>query len=212
MLSIQSTALAYSGYTEDNPFVEAMLRMMEVFGLIDRSRLPLGVPYLPSYGTPMMYGMSGYGPGGFGGYPGMSGLPGMTGFPGTTGFPGMTGYPGMSSFPGGWPGGGYPMPSYPTTGYGNFGNYSQQSPAARAYLDGAWETDKGGVVIIRGNLARLYIDRDQYQDFMLGYDRSRLWWKPYQGGTANTYQYEMRDGRMVMRDADGNYLLLRRRK
>ena len=44
------SASAYGGYGDDNPFVEAMLRMMEIFGLINRDRLPLNVPYLPGYG------------------------------------------------------------------------------------------------------------------------------------------------------------------
>lgn len=198
-----SAVHAYSAYSEDNPFIEAMLRMMEIFGLIDRNRLPLGVPYMPSYGAPMMNGMNGFGPGGFS--PG-----GFGGYPGMTGFPGMSGAPGMGGFPSGWPGGGYAMPYNPMTQWGQTGTYGQYAPSTRGYFDGTWETDKGGVVVMRGNIARLYIDRDHYQDYTFGYDRSYLWWKPYQGGQTKTYRYEVRNGRMVMQDQNGNYLLLRR--
>jgi hypothetical protein len=232
-------ASAYSGYGDDNPFVEAMLRMMEIFGLIDRDRLPLSVPYLPGYGQQFAPGLGGFSSlGGLGGAPGMSqmnglgGMPGMLPMYGLGGMPGMSpmyglgGAPGMSSMygPGGFPGmspapgmGGFPgAGGMPGGNWSNWGNLNQypQAPVTRAptYLDGIWELDQGGFVIIKGNNARLYVSREQYQDFAVRYDRQHLWWRPQEGGEASRYTYQAREGRMVLRDAEGNLLLLRRRR
>lgn len=241
-LAIAAPVPAYDGLREENPFVEAMLRMMEVFGLIDRSRLPLSVPYLPGYGQSLggmapLYGLGGLGGlgglnslgtlGTLGGVPGLGGLgvPGALGglgsLPGTTGFPGSVFAPGLGmpqAGLGGWPItgmqglGGLP-------GYGIPGAAGQAWPqwpgAARApaaSLDGIWELNNGGVVIIRGDRARLYLARDRYQDFVIAYDQQHLNWAPLTGGNASRYRYQVRDGRMVMQDKDGNYLLLRRRR
>ena len=185
-------------------------------GLIDRSRLPLGVPYLPSYGSPLSPGLGGMLPGtalgpaaagvpglsplgGFGGIPGMSPLAGIGGYPGMYGMPGTMAWPNTyPPSPGAWTGGAWP-------GHGN-------GIAGSAYLDGAWELSNGGVVIIEGQRARLYLTRDKYQDFRIAYDRDTLAWGPLRGGSSSRYRYQMRDNRMVLQDDEGRYLLLRRRR
>lgn len=203
-------AYNYSTYSDDNPFVEAMLRMMEMFGLVDRSRLPLGVPYLPSYGQNALPAI-----GGLGSYPGLGGLTGFSPMYGMGAVPGLAPPYGMGQLPGGlgWPGGAYPqsggLPNY-WAGQGWPG--LAQSGATSGLLDGIWEINKGGFVIIRGNAARLYVSQERYQDFVIGYDRRYLWWRPQAGGNSSRYRYQIRDGRMVMQDNDGNYLLLRRRR
>lgn len=182
-------AAGAGSYGEDNPFIEAMLRMMEVFGLIDRSRLPLGIPYMPSYSSSMVPGL--------GGFPGMSGYPGMGTMPGISPMYGMRGLPGVGGMPGGW---------------GNSGWAGQQGDAARSgYLDGIWDLTNGSLVVVKRAAARLYVSPDRYQDFILGYDQQRLWWTPRGGNTTTTYLYQMRDGRMVLRDNKGKVLLMRRR-
>jgi len=202
---------AYTAYN-DNPFVEAMLRMMEIFGLIDRDRLSLGVPYLPGYSGfpspglgayPALGAMPGTMPGSMpGSMPGLSPLPGLGGMPSPGGGPWASGWPGASGLPGAptgyWPQGGTQPQRYGT--------------GSRGPLDGIWELNKGGFIIMRGNAARLYLSRDRHQDFAIRYDRDRLWWRPTGGGNASQYRYQVRDGRMVMRDEDGNILLLRRRR
>ena len=75
LLCLGQPAHAYSSYGDDNPFVEAMLRMMELFGLINRARLPLGVPYAPGYGTSTIPGLGGLS--GIGAYSALGGLPGV---------------------------------------------------------------------------------------------------------------------------------------
>ena len=200
-LPFGAAATSYGLYAEDNPFVEAMLRMMEIFGLIDRSRLPLSVPYLPGYGQQLTPALSGwYGAGGF---PGMSPMSGLGGYPGMSPMPGLGGTPGIGS----WPGAG----GIPGSWYGPGGQGPGATPTG-GYLDGAWELSKGGFVVISGNRARLYLTPRQYQDFAVRYDRDRLWWAPRAGGATARYRYRVIDGRMVLRDDDGNYLLLRRRR
>ena len=224
-LPFGTAATSYGLYAEDNPFVEAMLRMMEIFGLINRSRLPLSVPYLPGYGQQLTPALSGwYGAGGFpgmspmsglGGYPGMSPISGLGGYPGMSPMSGLGGYPGMSPMSGlggvpgigSWPGAG----GIPGSWYGPGGQGPGAAPTG-GYLDGAWELSKGGFVVISGNRARLYLTPRQYQDFAVRYDRDRLWWAPRAGGATARYRYRVIDGRMVLRDDDGNYLLLRRRR
>ena len=182
-------------YGDDNPFVEAMLRMMEIFGLINRGSLPLGVPYLPSYGQSMM--------------PGLGGMSGLGGMPGVSPLYGMGGMPGMWQVPGG----GWPTNALPGQFPGMIsGRYGQTVNAAvSGYLDGIWDLTNGGIVIIKRQAARLYVARDRYQDFTIGYDRQYFWWTPRGGNTTTHYRYQMRDGRMVLRDNDGQVLLMRRR-
>ena len=210
-LSAPAPVSAYGGYGGENPFVEAMLRMMEIFGLIDRSSLPLGVPYLPGNTSVLGSGFGGLS--GFGGYPGMGVMPGvsplslygMGGAPGMGSLPGMGGVPGMGQFPGmsAWPGAGWGIPN----GYGQ-----PTGVNTTGQLDGIWELDKGGFVVIRGSNARLYLSREKFQDFRVGYDRQNLWWTPTTGGTRSRYRYQLSDGRMILRDKEGNYLLLSRRR
>ncbi|MCB1727656.1 MAG: hypothetical protein KDI22_09525, partial [Gammaproteobacteria bacterium] len=88
-LAAPSPASAYGGYGSENPFVEAMLRMMEIFGLIDRSSLPLGVPYLPGNTSAFGSGFSGLS--GFGAYPGLGTMSGVS----PMSLYGMGGVPGM---------------------------------------------------------------------------------------------------------------------
>jgi hypothetical protein len=258
------TATAAGAYADDNPFVEAMLRMMELFGFIDRDRLPLGVPYLPAtgYGSfpggNAMGGIGGLGGNpvtGFGGMPGLGGMPGgyplggIGGMPGFAGnpvtglgavpgmaagypMPGLGGVPGLGGM-GGVPGlggiGGMPglggmggLPGNPWQGGMPFGGPAQggwapdgrgnQPPAKIGLLDGIWETNKGAVVIIKADAARLYVAQDRYQDFIIRYDHDHFWWQPRDGSKFRRYRYEMREGRMILADKDNNLLLLRRRR
>ncbi len=210
----------YGSFGNDNPFVEAMLRMMELFGFIDRRPLPPGVPYLPA-DRPL-------GPA-FGGLHGLSGYPGMGAWPGAGGVP-MN--PAISGMPMGWggqfPSGGFPtgqhpagmgmppfqgVPGMPAWGGvpGPGSNPGYAVPAA-GLLDGIWELNKGGLLIIKADAARLYVSRERYQDYVIRYDDSYLWWRPHNGNRTSQYRYEVRDGRMILADSKGNLLLLRRRR
>lgn len=210
-LALPPNASAYGANTEANPFVEAMLRMMEIFGLIDRSALPSYAPYLYGYGGQLgLGGFPGISPwSGFGGVPGMSPVPGMGGVPGMSSMPGAGGFPGAAP----WPGSGLPAMGGAPGNSGGLPAYGQwATPEHSGPLDGVWELEKGGFVVIKGKAARLYLDREKYQDFDIGYDRQYLRWAPRTDGKSSRYRYQMRDGRMILGDEDGNLLLLRRRR
>lgn len=115
----------------------------------------------------------------------------------------------MSPMPG-MTGGGFPRAIGNPAGPNGYAGGS--APHSAALLDGAWELDKGGFVVIRGGAARLYLTREKYQDFSIGYDRQYLWWSPQRGGSPSRYRYQMSDGRMILSDEDGKLLLLRRRR
>ena len=209
-LYLASPAQAYTGYGDDNPFVEAMLRMMEIMGLIDRGPVPLGVPYMPGAGGMPGWGghpgagmLAGSSPmGAWGNWPG-PGMPGMTPYPGMGGWPG-SGMPGMSD----WSSGGIPgLSGLP----GGSGFRYGPDRSAVADLDGIWELSNGSVVIIKGQAARLYLTRERHQDFVIGYDGKHFWWSPRGSNVSTRYLYQMRDGRMILRDNDGKVLLMRRR-
>jgi hypothetical protein len=197
-------------HTSSNPFIEAMIRMMQIFGLIDSTRWPLTTPYLPGSGLGGMPGVGGLSA--LGGYPAMSsmygmsavpGLGGMTGLPGMSGIPGAQGMQGLSGMPQAFPPGLGQMPGWPSP---------QAAGADQTRLDGIWELNKGGFVIIKGRHARLYLSREKFQDFIVGFDNTNLWWVPQNGGTQSRYRYRMQDDRMILADDKGGYLLLRRRR
>lgn len=199
-LGLGGPAPAWSGYGDENPFVEAMLRMMEVFGLINRANSALNTPYIPGYVGALAPGM-----GTLGGYPAMAGMPGMSpmspmgawgGMPG--GIPGSM--PGLGQFPGGG------MPNLPGNWYAPGG-----TTTTAADLDGIWELTNGGVAMIKGRKARLFLTKERFQDFTITYDGRHFSWSPLGGNTTTHYRYQMRDGRMVLRDNEGKTLLMRRR-
>lgn len=201
-------------YADDNPFVEAMVRMMEEMGLLDRARPPVNVPYLPGSG----YGMPGT-------YPGLGSMPGMNPLGGFGGMPGGGGMPGAGTWPmnpgyaqGMMPGATGAWGQMPQQWLNNAPMSQEQaqqwfgsSTASQDQLDGAWELDRGGLVVIKGSRARFYLSLEQFQDYTIGYDRDYIWWSPVNGTTQSRYRYRMQEGRMIIAEDDDNYLLLRRR-
>ena len=202
-LTQPAMAAAYVPTSSGNAFVEAMLRMMELFGLIDRDHLALGSTFLPGYG-----GLPG---GAMSGIPGVSAYPGMAGLGGWPGMGGLGGWPGMGTNPMMAPGMLQPG-MHPLAGQQMPFGYPSSYPSLprQGVLDGTWILNKRGIAIIRGAFARLYLSREHYQDFNIRYDQRHLWLIPRRGGNASRYQYRMHKGRMIVRDDEGNYLLLRR--
>ena len=127
--------------------------------------------------------------------------------PGPSGPSPIGGWPGSGM--GAWPGGSLPgMGGWP----GDSGFRYGPDMSAVADLDGIWELSNGSVVILKGQAARLYLTRERHQDFLIGYDGRHFWWSPRGSNVSTRYRYQMRDGRMVLRDNEGQVLLMRRRR
>ena len=98
-------------------------------------------------------------------------------------------------------------PAGPTVGATSNGRYV----SLMRLLQGSWETHNGGLLLIKGNLARLYVARDRYQDLEITVDRVYLWMRPAGSTqTADRYEHRIFDRRIVLRDRAGKVLLLRR--
>jgi len=98
-------------------------------------------------------------------------------------------------------------PAGPTAGATSNGRYV----SLMRLLQGSWETHNGGLLLIKGNLARLYVARDRYQDLEITVDRVYLWMRPAGSTqTADRYEHRIFDRRIVLRDRAGKVLLLRR--
>jgi hypothetical protein len=158
---------------------------------------------------------------GFGGLPGSAGMPGAGGWPMNPGYaqgmmPGGTGA--WNQMPQQWLGstqapqgqmqqwlGASPMQQ------GQMQQWFNPDTATQNQLDGAWELNRGGLVVINGNRARFYLSLEQFQDYAIGYDQTHLWWTPVDGNTQSRYRYRMQDDRMIIADDEDNHILLRRR-
>ncbi len=78
-------------------------------------------------------------------------------------------------------------------------------------LQGAWQSDNGGLLLVKDNLARLYLSRDRYQDLYLHADARYLWLRPAgTSGRTVRYAYRVHDDRIELYDRWGNSLILRR--
>jgi len=126
----------------------------------------------------------------------------------------------------------YPLPVYPPAypwsaappyvpPYGGiygapWGGVPAWPPAAnnRGFLEplqGAWQSDNGGLLLVKDNLARLYLSRDRYQDLYLHADAHYLWLQPVDtSGRTVRYAYRADEDRIELHDQRGNSLILRR--
>ena len=137
--------------------------------------------------------------------------------------PGAPGWPPGTAPWGGYPGAATPwaQPPWGSAGWPPTANvspgYSQPGPTGGRYsyllrlLQGEWETHNGGLLLVKGNLARLYVSRDRHHNLEITVDPHYLWMKPA-GSTQAPDRYEHRifDRRIILRDEAGKVLLLRR--
>lgn len=193
------------GYRNENPMVEAMLRMMETFGLIDRDRFLFGNPYTAPLGAGLYPGLGGLST--LGAFPGVAGLSSLGSFPGMTG---LGAVPGLPLTPGAT------IPGAPTLqGPPALAGLTPRSTGpmpGRSPFDGIWELNNGGVAIIQNGVARLFVAEDRYQDFHFRFDAEHLWWRPERGGKQSRYRYRLQNGRLILADEEGRVLLMRRRR
>lgn len=125
--------------------------------------------------------------------------------------------PAYNPYVGSWPGGapaapwGAPPWAYPQGPQPPYPNARQQlSARLLELLQGSWETDAGGLWIVNGQRARLYLTQDRYQDMLLDLDSHYLWMRPAGSQQALRYEHRIFDKRIILRDDSGRILQLRR--
>lgn len=137
--------------------------------------------------------------------------PGMT-WPPASASPGWGGSPWMGSPWAGGPWGGQPpwsgMSPYNSAPYER--SYEGEREASRILerLQGSWKTDKGGLLLVRRDMARLYMNRNEHQDFYLRGGRRYVWMWPVKSQASQRYEYHISSDRILLRDEFGNTLTL----
>jgi len=88
--------------------------------------------------------------------------------------------------------------------------YESESEASRILerLQGSWKTDKGGLLLVRRDMARLYMNRDEHQDFYLRGGSRYIWMWPVKSQASQRYEYHISSDRILLRDEFGNTLTL----
>jgi hypothetical protein len=88
---------------------------------------------------------------------------------------------------------------------GSTTRYNAGSP-----VNGVWQGNSGEILLVRGQSFRLYVGRDNYSDGRLALLGNRLVLANPSTGISREYEYAAHEGRLVLRDSDGNLLLYRR--
>lgn len=202
-------ASADSGGGTRESMADAMVQMMDAMGLFkDREGA-----YSRSGSTSRRSGpSSNYG--GWSGWPGASPftLPGQT--PWSSPWMGQGNLPGFSSpwSPLGWGG------QLPGFGQGGFPPYQtpwgSMSPWWGGYepspLQGAWESPTGELLLIEGSGYRMYAGESRHLDGQLRIEGDRLLLSNPEQRSAQRFEFITQDGRLVLRDENGQIYLYRR--
>jgi hypothetical protein len=82
-------------------------------------------------------------------------------------------------------------------------------PSGQSSLDGIWQGRDGEIVLVMYGHFRIYADSENYRDGL--YQMNENWLTLYdpQTGSRKDYEYALSDGRMVLRDDNGQLLLYR---
>jgi hypothetical protein len=160
---------------------DAMSRMMEAMGLLGA-------------GADAARSMSG------GTMPSMPGVPGMSAVPGGTQMDqaakmGQSMLEGMTR---GVPGGAAAVP-----GMGSM-------PWSGGVLEGLWEAAGGGLLIVQGGNYRLYAPNGAFVDGIVQIEGQQVRMASRRAGFALAFEYALDQGRLVLRDSDGQLFLYRR--
>ena len=143
----------------------------------------------------------------------------MPGMPSPFGMPGLgMGMPGMPS--GGMPfSGGNQMDQAGRMGSTMMDQFSQTVPGmgqmpnmpwSGSALEGVWEVAGGGLLIVQGGNYRLYAPDGGYVDGTLQISGNRLQMANTRAGLVLQFDYALDQGRLVMRDQNGQVYLYRR--
>ena len=108
--------------------------------------------------------------------------------------------PAISDYPRGYYPGFRPLP-YDTAPY-----YQNQS---RSEVDGIWMGRNGEIVLVMYGYFRIYAHAETYQDGRYLIEDEMLLLLNPETGMTRKYQFVLNNGRMIMRDRFGNYLLFK---
>ncbi len=198
LLLLSTQCAAADGFVDtaaerSNPFATAMDMMMDAMDNYSRKRQ--WDQALSSYGTSMQ-------PWALGAMPGMT--PQM---PGQTQMQQMfQNAPGVSRAMGNM---GSPMGAFrqPRTMAPFYSAPTQQTGSA---IDGVWQGSSGEVFVVRNGYCRIYASREAYDDCRIAVQGQMVTLVSPTSRQRRQYEYAVSDGRMVLRDSDGNLLLYRR--
>lgn len=99
---------------------------------------------------------------------------------------------------------GLPAITNPGQAMGGMFPAPNQSP-----LDGIWQGQAGEIVLVMYGHFRIYADSDHYRDGRYEINDNLLVMHDPQTGNSRSYEYAFSEGRMALRDKDGNLLLFR---
>jgi hypothetical protein len=77
-------------------------------------------------------------------------------------------------------------------------------------LDGAWISNTGAGMIIRGARLQLFSETERMREMTLRYDGNHVWLYDEDLGTAKRYEFAHAEDRMALRDNQGSVVLFRR--
>ena len=77
-------------------------------------------------------------------------------------------------------------------------------------LDGIWQGSTGEVLMVRNGYCRIYASRENYNDCRISVQASNALITSATSGESREYEYAVYQGRLALRDSDGNILLYRR--
>lgn len=104
------------------------------------------------------------------------------------------------------------FPAFP-----GFGSVPRAEPPTHPWsdpstpLDGKWRGQSGELLVISGGRFRIYQGREHFQEGQIRVDgQSVLSMRSGGGKISRSYEYALHQGRLALRDADGNLLLYRR--
>lgn len=86
----------------------------------------------------------------------------------------------------------------------------QGLPFVGTSLDGIWQGRSGEVLVIWGQRFRIYSDSNRFTEGDLRVQGNQLWLHNPMSNTTQRYEYAAHEGRLALRDVNGQLLLYRR--
>lgn len=84
-------------------------------------------------------------------------------------------------------------------------------PYAASPLDGNWQGQSGELLVIKGALFRIYVNRSNFRQGRISFSGpNQLQLQDQQSGQIRAYEFAQAKGRLVLRDQNQNMLLYRR--